>query len=157
MAELWLLQNTTNISIHHIKQRIIDIYHQTWKTSVDESNRLSTYSWYKRVLTQDIYLDKIHIRKFKIAFTRFRVSSYYLFIEKGRHFNINRTDRLCIYCHMNVLENECHFLLVCPFYNNLRKQYFKPYFCHWPTKQKLITLMTSTNKITLLNVSKYIY
>jgi len=60
MAELWLSQNTTNISIHHIKQRIFDIYHQTWKTSVDESHRLSTYSWYKIVLTQEIYLDKIH-------------------------------------------------------------------------------------------------
>jgi len=98
-----------------------------------------------------------HIRKNKIAFTRFRVSSHDLLIEKGRHFNINRADRLCIYCHMNVFENEYHFLLVCPFYNNLRKLYFKPYFCHWPNKQKLITLMTSTNKITLLNVSKYIY
>jgi len=31
MADLWLTQNTTSISIHHIKQRIIDIYHQTWK------------------------------------------------------------------------------------------------------------------------------
>ena len=88
MAELWLSQNTTNITIHHIKQRIIDIYHQTWKTSVDQSNRLSTYSWYKSVLTQEIYLDKIHIRKYKIAFTRFRVSSHDLLIEKGRHFNI---------------------------------------------------------------------
>jgi len=58
---------------------------------------------------------------------------------------------------MNVTENEYHFLMVCPLYNNLRKQYFKPYFCHWPTKQKLITLLTSTNKITLLNVIKYIH
>ena len=38
MTELGLSQNTTNISIHHIKQRIIDIYHQTWKSYVDESN-----------------------------------------------------------------------------------------------------------------------
>jgi len=80
-----------------------------------------------------------------------------LIIEKGRHSNINRADRLWIYCHMNAIENEYLFLLVCPFFNNLRKQYFKSYFCHWPTKQKLIPLMTSTNKITLLNVSEYIY
>ena len=32
MAELWLSQNITNILIHHTKERIIDIYHQTWKT-----------------------------------------------------------------------------------------------------------------------------
>jgi len=83
LAELWLSQNTTNISIHHIKQRIIDIYHQTWKTSVDESYRLSTYSWYKRELTQEIYLENIHIRKYKIAFTRFRVSSHDLLIKKA--------------------------------------------------------------------------
>ena len=42
-------------------------------------------------------------------------------------------------------------------YNDLRKQYFKPSFCHWPTKQKSTTLITSTNNSTLLNVSKYIF
>jgi len=34
MTELWLSQNTIDISIHHIKQGIFDIYHHTWKTSV---------------------------------------------------------------------------------------------------------------------------
>jgi len=96
----------------------IDIYHQTWTSTVDKSNRLPTYSWYKSVLTQEIYLDKIHTHKYKIALTQFRVSSHDLLIETGRHFNINIADRLCIYCHMNVTENKYYFLLVCPFYNN---------------------------------------
>ena len=42
MTELWLSQNTTNISIHHIKQRTIDIYHKTWKTS-SRNHRIPNY------------------------------------------------------------------------------------------------------------------
>jgi len=55
-----------------------------------------------------MYVDKIHTcrSKYKIAFsfTRFSVSSHDFLIEKGRHFNINRADGLCIFCHMNVVD-----------------------------------------------------
>ena len=63
--------------------------------------------------------------KIQVAFTKFRLSSYDLAIERGRFENIERHDRLCRYCNINMIENECHFMSVCPLYRGLRKKYLK--------------------------------
>ena len=103
------------------------------------------------------YLDSITERKYKIALCRFRLSSHKLEIERGRYFNIPREERKCKLCHTNFVENEYHFLLVCPLYRELRKNYFKSYYCKWPTLNKFDQLMSSTSKNELRNLSKYIY
>ena len=59
---------------------------------------------------------------------------------------------------MNIIENEFHFLIVRPLYNNLRRKYFKPYYWSWPTLNKFDRLMTSENKKKeILNLSIYIF
>ena len=157
MTNIWLSQNAEHISLKTLKQRITDIYKQSWTSEIRNSNRLLSYSWYKNELTLERYIDTIQNNKFKIALTRFRLSSHDLMIEKGRHLNIPRNERLCTNCNMNVIENEYHFLLVCPKYNDLRKTYFSPYFCHWPTKQKFIALMSSESVKTIIYISKFVY
>ena len=57
------------------------------------------------------YLSCISINKFRISLSRFRLSSHDSAIEKGRHSNIEREQRKCIYCNMKVIETEFHFLL----------------------------------------------
>jgi len=66
--------------------------------------------------------------------TKFRLSNHCLRIETGRHERITnisgkqeilpRCERLCLYCDQGVIENEIHFLLECPLYENLRKDLF---------------------------------
>ena len=63
--------------------------------------------------------------KFRIALSKFRLSSHHLAIELGRHLNIPRENRLCPHCNQNMAENEYHFLLTCTKYYKLRKQYLK--------------------------------
>ena len=41
-------------------------------------------------------------------------------------FNIVQTNRLCPICHTDI-EDEFHFILNCPMYNDLRKLYIKPF------------------------------
>ena len=62
------------------------------------------------------YLDDILETKYRLALSRFRTSSHSLFIETGRYDNTPRTERLCKTCNMNQIEDEYHFLLVCPEY-----------------------------------------
>ena len=63
-------------------------------------------------------LDFIQEKKYKIAFTaKFRLSSHDLAIERGRFEN----GRLCRHCHLNMIESEYHFMLVCPLNRDLRK------------------------------------
>ncbi len=103
------------------------------------------------------YLNKINDFRFRTAVSRFRLSSHNLQIEIGRHQHIERNRRLCTQCNMQMVEDENHMLLVCPFYRDLRAKYFKPFFCRWPTINKFKDIMTSTNNKTLLNLSKFIF
>ena len=42
-----------------------------------------------------------------------RMSSHMLEVEKGRHFKIPHSKRVCRLCK-NLIKDEFHFILVCP-------------------------------------------
>ena len=56
--------------------------------------------------------------------TKIRISAHNLEIERGRYSRpiISREDRFCKYCK-NAVEDEKHFVLKCPLYNNIRTKY----------------------------------
>ena len=58
---------------------------------------------------------------------------------------------------MSQIESEYHFLLVCPLYTELRRTFFKPYFCHWPNVNKFDQLMLSNSKQVTLGIAKFIF
>ena len=157
LSNLWANQDTVTINYNYIKQRIIDNYIQTWHSNINESKRLESYSKYKENFELEEYLSIITNRKYTTSLTRFRLSSHELLIEKGRHLHIQREDRLCKYCNINMVENEYHFLLVCPKYANLRKEYLTNYYCRLPSFEKIKSLMSSKSQNNLINLSKYIY
>ena len=56
------------------------------------------------------------------SLARFRCSNHKLAIEEGRHNAINLANRLCKFCdsiQVCVKEDEFHFLLICPLFNEL--------------------------------------
>ena len=57
-----------------------------------------------------------------------------LSIETGRYHHIDRNNRICSLCNMNILENEYHFVLVCPLYSTIRDKYIKPYYYKTPSR-----------------------
>ena len=74
------------------------------------------------------YLLVITNLKFRGAMARFRCGNHNLAIESGRWSNQTRSERTCLFCknHMNldVIEDEIHFLLMCPCYVHLRRKLF---------------------------------
>ena len=50
------------------------------------------------------------------SLARFRCSAHILAIEKLRYRNQERNNRICQKCNLNMIENEYHFLMICPFY-----------------------------------------
>ena len=101
--------------MYTIKSRILDILKQSWYSNINNSNRLETYCLFKHEFIVERYLDQIR---------DIRLSSHDLAIEKGRHQNIARQERVCNNCTMSVLETEYHYLL-CPKCYNLRTKYIK--------------------------------
>jgi len=79
------------------------------------------------------------------VFVLFRCSSHDLMIEKGRHLNIERNYRCCRYClsrNVYVVENEVHFLLYCPLYDNLRHSFFRSEWLNSiPCEQTFVLIM----------------
>lgn len=154
---VWRQQSEIEIPYHSIRQRIIDTYQQSWYSEINNSSRLHSYCIFKHNFELEKYLTLNLDQKYKIALTRFRTSSHSLFIESGRYQNLQREQRVCQSCNMNKVEDEFHFLLVCPHYRDLRQKNFKPYFCHWPTLRKFETLLSMTSVTSLRNLSKFIY
>ena len=69
------------------------------------------------------------------------MSSHKLEVEQGRYYNVARNERLCKMCSKSEIEDEFHFLLVCPYYDNFRKMYIKKYYYKKPSTYKLIQLL----------------
>jgi len=64
MSNVWNNQydlNTSNPSA--IKQRIIDVYQQTWHNSINQSQRLDSYKQYINIISMENYLNHLTINK----------------------------------------------------------------------------------------------
>ena len=111
---MWQNQFNMLINFETIKSRILDIHQQSWYSAINNSSRLETYPLLKHDFIFEPYLDYIKEKRFRIAMTRFRTSSHDIFIEKGRHLNIERNQRTCNMCTGNMIENEFHFFTFMP-------------------------------------------
>ena len=100
---------------------------QAWHSDIDSSSRCDTYKCYKTLLSLEKYLSIEINFVTRRAMARFRCSNYTLNIEQGRHYNITREDRVCLYCltfHDNlILENEYHAFFKCPQYEEIRENH----------------------------------
>jgi len=122
-TKLWIYQgNILTIRLNTIKQRLLDHYYQTWYSNINNSRRPNTYCIFKHTFNLEPYLDSITNKRFIITLSRFRLSSHKLEIERGRYHNIDRENSICTFCNSKAIENEYHFLLICPLYRDIRKQ-----------------------------------
>ena len=48
---------------------------------------------------------------YKPCICEMRISAHNLNIETGRFYNLDRHERMCSMCNLNVVEDEYHFIL----------------------------------------------
>ena len=71
-----------------------------------------------------------YLKKFRIVLSQLRLSAHQLRIETGR-YSQNRVDRalrLCTLCDRSDIEDEYHFVLICPAYSQIRQKYIRPFY-----------------------------
>ena len=68
---------------------------------------------------------------------------------------VSRHERLCVYCE-NEVEDEFHFILKCPKYSILRRQYIKPFYFIHTFAFKLLQLLSTQNFKELINLGKFL-
>ena len=87
--------------------------------------------------------------------TKFRCSNHSLRIESDRKNNIDYENRICKLCTNGKVENEFHFLLECPLYENLRIN-----ICintEMVTKTTFTMLLSSTIDVAINKLACYVH
>ena len=115
-----ILMGDTTKPEDEVFKRLVDIFHQNAFGEISkESSKLRTYALLKMEAGEEPYLKAVKNIKDRMSMTKFRLSNHQLMIEKGRHSNIKKEDRICPFC--SAFEDEKHFLLYCSIYSNLRE------------------------------------
>ena len=117
---LWMNDNVTQLQLDSMIRSIYDQFYQQWFSDLRKSSKLETYCLIKTNFERESYLEQVTTIKHRTALAKFRCSSHMLLIEEGRYRNIPREQRLCSKCNMTEIETEYHFLLVCPYYREIR-------------------------------------
>jgi len=97
-----------------------DIFTQTAFEALKSMSKMKTYRFLKQSWKGEDYLFRTGNVSDRTALTKLRLSDHTLTIEKGRHQNINESDRTCPFCP-GQMENEFNFLTKCPTFKYLRK------------------------------------
>ena len=115
--------------VNIVKQTLIDLYITEWSVQVRMKEKLITFGLFKVTFGFEMYLYLINSPIIRKTFSRFRLSSHTLEIERGRYPPRRpRLQRLCRQCDMNVLEDEYHLIMMCDKYTGLRQIYIDPYY-----------------------------
>ena len=119
--------NISDLSIVDVKLyndfkcRIYEQYMASWKQSISDIEVhpiLRTYYLFKDDFCLESYLININDYVVRKCLSKLRMSSHSLEIEIGRHKNpkVPVDQRICNKCVLNVIEDEFHFLVICPKY-----------------------------------------
>ena len=143
------------IFIPLFRRRLIDNFLVELRVGLNTYSSMTLYRELKDDFHLAEYLKTLDNKKHRNAISKLRMSSHRLAIEKGRHNDIARQNRKCIFCTTNDIEDEYHFVLICPRYQTSRLQHIKRYYRTNPSMLKFIQLLNSTGK-TLKNLAVYI-
>ena len=140
-----------------IKSRFNDVYQQNMLSRIQNTTRGALYKHLVDNFTIQYYLQKSLNPTYRKYLSKLRLSAHSLNIEKGRYNNTNRRDRICTLCNSSDIEDEFHFILKCPIYNDLRVNYIKNYYYRRPSVFKLVQLLSVNNVKIINNLGKYLY
>ena len=163
MTNLFLNNNNDMNTHNKVFQRLCDIYTQQSNSRISNpDSKLRTYNLIKEHVGMEPYLTEIRNINYRKSLTKFRLSNHDLMIETGRHRKpkIPKQERFCPFC-TNRVEDEIHFLIKCPTYNEIRKEVIndslelKPNFIFYTDLEKFMFLLT--NEQISFKVSKLIH
>lgn len=112
------------------------------------------YSIFKDDICAEKYLIVLP-RTIYLPLCKFRTSNHKLPIEIGRWENIPLNERQCTLCNSDI-GDEFHYLFKCNHFAAERNTYIKQYFYKRPNIIKFNELMSTSNKVTLTKLSKFV-
>ena len=153
---IWNLSYVDDSTYIIIKERMLDTFKQLCysKTMSTPKGLLYQHLLYEFRLQKYLRLP-METRYIK-EICKIRICAHKLNVESGRYRNIERSERICTLCNVNVIEDEYHFIIECPQYKDLRCKYIKMYYYKRPSVYRFIQLLTTGNNKELKNLGKYL-
>jgi len=134
---------------HHEEKEFLELI----KNDQDYS-KLRTYRLFKKKLRLEEYLLVTSNSYGRSIHTSLRSGSNKLEIDMGRRLNLDKKERLCKNCSTGSVEDELHFLIQCPNYNNLRNELYNKISKVSKNKWKLTNLSNNDAFLILMNGSQ---
>ncbi len=157
---VWEEQGVTNqkMFLETFEQRCKDMHAQQCLADIEISSKCKFYSSIKLQYGPDMYMDISVSRNIRRYYTKLRLSSHKLLVERGRWTKpkINYEDRKCTFCNSGEIDDEYHLVMTCDFFKDLRRKYIKPYYYRHPSMYKCIELFNNTNRRELFRLMLFI-
>jgi hypothetical protein len=160
-SNFWQNQFAENVTVESftvfkdlVKNRLQDQFVQTWLSEINNNEIYYNYRMFKDSFNFEKYLSVLPANLANIV-TKFRTLNHKLPVQKGRTLGIPRHERVCHKCSSGDLGDEFHFLFVCPYFTNERKQLLHNYYFIRPNTIKYQQLFASAKKSTLLKLFKF--
>ena len=125
-----------------------------WLHEIKDGNKnpiLRTYNQFKLSHSLEPYINLSANRVYQKNISKFRLSSHCLRIHTGRFEKILPHQRYCLFCSLNVVDNEIHFLTECQ-HHRVERELFYSEIEHihrnihsMPAQDIFLTIMNSIN------------
>ena len=124
------------IDIPTAKLKAAEINKERFDIEIESKPKLRTYKLFKSDFSTEEYILKHRSKYERSILCQFRIGILPLNIETGRYKNIKDNisgkmrnlrpdERICDLCDLNIVEDELHFLCVCPVYNDERQNLYR--------------------------------
>ena len=116
--------NLGDYNLDQVKNNLKNRYKNIWfinfhKEAMQNQGKLRTLYLFKSCL------ETVTDARRRKCLTQLRISSHTLEVESGRYIKKPISERICKCCHLNQVEDEKHFLCICPLYDSERYFFFK--------------------------------
>ena len=119
-------ENFKSRHIYSIKKKLQNNYETFWKIKLNKYEKLRTYRKFKFIFRYEIYISDIRNISHRNILTGFRTSNHKIHIETGLYTRpiTPVENRICSNCNSESVEDELHFLMYCPRFENHRRELF---------------------------------
>ena len=139
----------------NIKLTLQDQFQQHWHNQLENSPKAINYRLFKNIFEIEHYFHILDDRDI-YTFCKFRTTNHRLPVEVGRWNNVNRENRLCVYCNAEDIGDEFHYLLKCTHFSADRRKYIRNDLLQRPNVLKFGQIMSDTQKDNLIKICKFI-
>ena len=141
LNNVWYSQGKT-VNLQWLKLKVSmllsDTFQQKWHSDINSLSKCDNYRLFKNEWCFENYLDELP-GDLRFAFCKFRCRNFRLPVET-RHFLPN-DNGTCLWCSLNKVGNEFHYIFECTILNNVREKLLPKYYVTYPNFHKFSTLL----------------